>query len=322
MSKSSDAEFPSSSYQYLSPCSPSNPLAGQKRVGVSTEELNTTVKGDTKRPRYFVGYSLHSTRPHQTLSFLGDPAEGQEQERSTTSPLPPFIDRWLDTFLSWSSEHKNKALDAIISVCDSVLLKHMLERIRPQFQRDFISLLPKELALHVLSFLNPRDLLVAAQICRTWHTLCDDNLLWRDKCKRYEIDESILKSSCRRPAGAVISNQWKQMYLTKHKIDYNWRFTELVHPDRLKTLKGHDDHVVTCLQFTRNRIVSGSDDNTLRVWNATTGKHLRTLVGHTGGVWCSEFDGITVVSGSTDRTLRVRHHLRAHCGPNSMRNSV
>ena len=34
------------------------------------------------------------------------------------------------------------------------------------------------------------------------------------------------------------------MYLTKHKIDYNWRFTELVHPDRLKTLKGHDDHVV------------------------------------------------------------------------------
>ena len=34
------------------------------------------------------------------------------------------------------------------------------------------------------------------------------------------------------------------MYLTKHKIDYNWRFAELVHPDRLKTLKGHDDHVV------------------------------------------------------------------------------
>ena len=35
--------------------------------------------------------------------------------------------------------------------------------------------------------------------------------LWRDKCKRYEIDESILRSSCRRPSGAVISNQWKQV---------------------------------------------------------------------------------------------------------------
>lgn len=96
---------------------------------------------------------------------------------------------------------------------------------------------------------------------------------------------------------------------------------------------------VTCLQFSGNRIVSGSDDNTLRVWNATTGKvctyihvfmysyfvsvlfhacmymyiqHLRTLVGHTGGVWCSEFNGVTVVSGSTDRTLRVRHWLNIH----------
>ena len=29
---------------------------------------------------------------------------------------------------------------------------------------------------------------------------------------------------------------------------------------------------VTCLQLCGNRIVSGSDDNTLRVWNATSGK--------------------------------------------------
>ena len=29
---------------------------------------------------------------------------------------------------------------------------------------------------------------------------------------------------------------------------------------------------VTCLQFFGNRIVSGSDDNTLRIWSASTGK--------------------------------------------------
>jgi hypothetical protein len=34
-----------------------------------------------------------------------------------------------------------------------------LQVIEPQFQRDFISLLPKELALYVLAFLHPKDLL-------------------------------------------------------------------------------------------------------------------------------------------------------------------
>lgn len=42
--------------------------------------------------------------------------------------------------------------------------------------------------------------------------------------------------------------------------------------DDLQVLKGHDDHVITCLQFCGNRIVSGSDDNTLKVWSAVTGK--------------------------------------------------
>ena len=36
-------------------------------------------------------------------------------------------------------------------------------------------------------------------------------------------------------------------------------------------------------------------------------QHLKTLTGHTGGVWCSQFDGNTIVSGSTDRTLRVSY---------------
>lgn len=39
-----------------------------------------------------------------------------------------------------------------------------------------------------------------------------------------------------------------------------------------QVLKGHDDHVITCLQFSAQRIVSGSDDNTLKVWSALTGK--------------------------------------------------
>lgn len=35
----------------------------------------------------------------------------------------------------------------------------------------------------MLSFLEPKDLLQAAQTCRYWRILAEDNLLWREKCK-------------------------------------------------------------------------------------------------------------------------------------------
>lgn len=41
----------------------------------------------------------------------------------------------------------------------------------------------RQLALYVLSFLEPKDLLQAAQTCRYWRILAEDNLLWREKCR-------------------------------------------------------------------------------------------------------------------------------------------
>ena len=55
------------------------------------------------------------------------------------------------------------------------------------------------------------------------------------------------------------------------------------------------------------RIVSGSDDKTLKVWDATTGQETLTLKGHTDGVRSVAFspDGKRIVSGSDDQTLKV-----------------
>ena len=56
------------------------------------------------------------------------------------------------------------------------------------------------------------------------------------------------------------------------------------------------------------RIVSGSNDKTLRVWDAATGQPIgQPLTGHTDPVVSVAFspDGHRVVSGSTDKTVRV-----------------
>jgi hypothetical protein len=56
------------------------------------------------------------------------------------------------------------------------------------------------------------------------------------------------------------------------------------------------------------RIVSGSSDNTLRLWDAATGKPIGPpLQGHTDPVVSVAFspDGRRIVSGSDDNTLRL-----------------
>uniref|UniRef100_A0A671M5L9 F-box and WD repeat domain containing 7 n=1 Tax=Sinocyclocheilus anshuiensis TaxID=1608454 RepID=A0A671M5L9_9TELE len=236
--------------------------------------------------------------------------QGQQRRRITSIQPPTGLQEWLRTFQSWSGPEKLLALDELIDSCEPTQVKHMMQVIEPQFQRDFISLLPRELALHVLSFLEPKDLLQAAQTCRYWRILAEDNLLWREKCKEEGIDEPLHIKRRKVIKPGFTHSPWKSAYIRQHRIDTNWRRGDLKSP---KVLKGHDDHVITCLQFCGNCIVSGSDDNTLKVWSAVTGKCLRTLVGHTGGVWSSQMRDNIIISGSTDRTLKVWNAETGEC---------
>ncbi|XP_055841797.1 F-box/WD repeat-containing protein 7 [Episyrphus balteatus] len=264
---------------------------------------------DSGRKR--IAYDYSSTpRSSQTLLLIPSPSTplGRRTPRSlipTRDNPPPELQDWLVQFQRWSHAERLLAVDRLIEHCEPTQVRHMMKVIEPQFQRDFISLLPRELALQVLAYLDPTDLLRAAQTCRSWRFLCDDNLLWKEKCRKAQI---LIEPKTDRPkrgrAGNMppIASPWKAAYMRQHIIEMNWRSRPIREP---KVLKGHDDHVITCLQFSGNRIVSGSDDNTLKVWSAVTGRCLRTLVGHTGGVWSSQMSGNIIISGSTDRTLKV-----------------
>ncbi|KAJ0183641.1 hypothetical protein K1T71_000064 [Dendrolimus kikuchii] len=219
---------------------------------------------------------------------------------------PPEVKHWLSRYQSWTNIEKIQALDALISCCGSSQVRHMMKAIEPLFQRDFISLLPKELALTVLGYLQPKDLLRAAQTCQYWKFLADDNLLWKEQCRRIGI--TTLKKMPR--SLPRCASPWKTAYMRQYLIENNWIHKPVNSPI---VMRGHDDHVITCLQFYGNRILSGSDDTTLKIWSAITGKCLRTLVGHSGGVWSSQMVGDLVISGSTDRTLRVWNAKSGHC---------
>src|SRR6266403_1570093 len=99
---------------------------------------------------------------------------------------------------------------------------------------------------------------------------------------------------------------------------YSSRFPRMLHVER-----GRLSHWPSCEMVISNvgssvssvafspdghHIVSGSDDQTIRVWNATTGETVAgPFTGDTDSVWSVAFspDGHHIVSGSKDRTIRV-----------------
>ena len=73
-------------------------------------------------------------------------------------------------------------------------------------------------------------------------------------------------------------------------------------------LTGHTSFI-NCLTISPDgkTLVSGSADNTIRLWNFTTGEALKTLTGHTSYVNAIAItpDGKTLVSGSADTTIKL-----------------
>lgn len=82
----------------------------------------------------------------------------------------------------------------------------------------------------------------------------------------------------------------------------------------IMTLSGHDMVVRCCAispetreSSTKPKIVAGSDDHTLKIYDATTGEELCTLKGHSNSVMACTFNnkGTQVISAGYDKTIKV-----------------
>ncbi|KAH9921044.1 quinon protein alcohol dehydrogenase-like superfamily [Fomitopsis serialis] len=60
-------------------------------------------------------------------------------------------------------------------------------------------------------------------------------------------------------------------------------------------------------------LISGSLDNTIRLWDIDSGKATKTLFGHIEGVWAVASDKLRLVSGSHDRTIKVWVREEGRC---------
>ena len=334
-------------------------------------------------------------------------------------PTPTLVDipAILDSFDAMPEHLKSHVMYLLLKRCAKPTLHFVADIVNPALKCDFLNLLPLELSMNVIRYLDFKSMCRAAQVSKKWRRIVDsDEKAWRDLLRndRYQVSageierairegwgwqhsrglddcEKDISSNLRRITKAeqfnalqlsptsfveskdlfTLSTPWgrtkrksstklssprrqrrkisadsrscdawsqcsdnaqgpntfanaaaaavvnphiglpslrslhlfKSLYQRHHLIRKSWMQLEM-HPQHL-AFRAHQRNVVTCLQFDSNKILTGSDDTNINVYETQTGALCKRLEGHEGGVWALQYEGNILVSGSTDRSVRV-----------------
>jgi F-box/WD-40 domain protein MET30 len=95
---------------------------------------------------------------------------------------------------------------------------------------------------------------------------------------------------------------WKNIYTETHAIERNWKKGSFT----TREFKGYTSSIWS-LQMNEKlkRLVTGSHDKTIRVWDIDSRECIKVLEGHTNSVRCLQFDDSKIISGSWDRTVKI-----------------
>lgn len=185
-------------------------------------------------------------------------------------------------------------------------------------RKDFVKILPSEITAHILSFLDHQSLVNCESVSHQWLNAARDRHVWRNV---FRDEHGPWRS---RPG-----NDWKKMFKVRQELNHRWQKGQVT----AKYLKGHTDSVY-CVQFDEKKIITGSRDKTIRIWDIATGECLKVLGQgarnsafgetaaavasndmvaprtsssdyHHASVLCLQFDDEILVSGSSDHTCIV-----------------
>lgn len=134
--------------------------------------------------------------------------------------------------------------------------------------------------------------------------------------KTWEAETGVCISACKgskSPTEISTSSPDKRRHATCFSIDgtrimNGIGVTESGSSTEVLVLRGHSNSILS-VAFSPDSayIASGSQDMTIRIWDAVTGLEISTLLGHADAVLSVNFsyDGRRIVSGSRDGTIKI-----------------
>ncbi|KAL1639268.1 putative f-box wd repeat containing protein lin-23 [Diplodia seriata] len=166
-----------------------------------------------------------------------------------------------------------------MSETDSVIGDDQGQLVAQPPRMDFVQRFPRELSEHVFSFLDASSLAICERVSRGWREPAQSRHVWRVVFNRqYEqqvhVEPPPLQMGGIGTGMAQSYQDWKLMYHIRRTIERRWRSS---HPAAVY-FNGHTDSVYCC-QFDENKIITGSRDRTIRVWDLKTYKCLKVIGG-------------------------------------------
>ncbi|KAL5045622.1 hypothetical protein BDW71DRAFT_183572 [Aspergillus fruticulosus] len=140
---------------------------------------------------------------------------------------------------------------------------------------------PTEIMAQVLSYLDPESLMNSGLVSRAWCEQVSSQHVWRNVFRSH-YGKRCHSGTGKQPAAGLGKNffpqDWKQLYLIRRALESRWKEGKAA----AIYLQGHTDSVY-CAQFDEDKIITGSRDRTIRVWDARYPWSCRKIIGPAPG---------------------------------------
>ncbi|KRX92158.1 TP53-regulating kinase [Trichinella pseudospiralis] len=214
------------------------------------------------------------------------------------------LEKLCEWMAHFTDDEKNIVVSNILLYCGPEQLKPVADFMESSSHNYFsenavdpFELFPSNILMHIFSFLEPIDIASCALVSKLWNRFVEYQG-WKSMClfnSNYrlastELEQKLTSRYCI-GEGRV---EWKGIFLERYRLRRNW-------------MKARCVVRISCVQFDENRIVSGSSDKSIKLWDIRTNNPLAvmTLLGHSGTVRCLQLNGSRLASGSNDHTLKM-----------------